>query len=116
CAPRRATVGTPEVAVIARVDLDHQAVLGSTLREIAAEKAAIIRGGVAFSAAQAPEAARVIADRAAAVGVPLLVEGRDLSVTVEQRGLDGQRIRCAGPGWALAGLQLRMPGAVQAAR
>src|SRR5262245_35322567 len=46
------TVGTPEVEVISRIDLDHQAVLGSTLREIAAEKAAIIRGGVAFSAAQ----------------------------------------------------------------
>jgi len=107
------TVGTPEVALIARIDLDHQAVLGSTLREIAAEKAAIIRGGVAFSAAQAPEAARVIADRAAAVGVPLLVEGRDLSVQVEHRGLDGQRIACAGPGWSLAGLELGMPGAFQ---
>jgi dihydrofolate synthase/folylpolyglutamate synthase len=107
------TVGTPEVAVIARVDLDHQAVLGSTLGEIAAEKAAIIRGGVAFSAAQAPEAARVIADRAAAVGVPLLVEGRDLSVVVEQRGPDGQRLTCAGPGWSLAGLELGMSGSFQ---
>src|SRR4029453_10693056 len=58
-------------------------------------------------------AAGVIADRAAAVGVPLLVEGRDLSVTVEQRGLDGQRIACAGPGWSLAGLELGMPGAFQ---
>ena len=107
------TVGTPAVAVIARVDLDHQAVLGSTLGEIAAEKAAIIRGGVAFSAAQAPEAARVIADRAAAVGVPLLVEGRDRSVVVEQRGPDGQRLTCAGPGWSLAGLELGMSGSFQ---
>ena len=48
------TVGMPEVAVITRIDLDHQAVLGATLAEIAAEKAAIIRGGVAVSAAQAP--------------------------------------------------------------
>jgi dihydrofolate synthase/folylpolyglutamate synthase len=107
------TVATPEVAVIARVDLDHQAVLGPTLREIAAEKAAIIRGGVAISAAQAPEAARVILDRAAAVGVPLLVEGRDLSVTVERRGPDGQRLTCAGPGWSMAGLELGMPASFQ---
>src|SRR5213593_2353020 len=64
------TVGTPEAVVIARIDLDHQAVLGATLAEIAAEKAAIIRGGMAISAAQAAEAARVIADRASAVGVP----------------------------------------------
>jgi len=107
------TVGTPEVAVIARVDLDHQTVLGATLAAIAAEKAAIIRGGVAISAAQAPEAGRVIAARAAAVGVPLLVEGRDLSVTVEHRGPDGQRLTCAGPGWSLAGLELGMAGSFQ---
>jgi len=107
------TVGTPEVAVIARLDLDHQAVLGATLAEIAAEKAAIIRGGVAISAAQAAEAARVIADRASAVGVPLLVEGRDLAVTVERRGPDGQRLTCAGPGWSLSGLELGMPGSFQ---
>src|SRR2546425_1812783 len=48
------TVGTPEGAGIARVDLDHQAVLGATLPEIAAEKAAIIRRGVAISPAPAP--------------------------------------------------------------
>jgi len=107
------TVGTPEVAVIARIDLDHQAVLGSTLEAIAAEKAAIIRGGVAVSAAQAPEAERVIVSRAAAVGVPLLLEGRDLSVTVERRGPDGQRLACAGPGWSLAGLELAMSGSFQ---
>ena len=107
------TVGTPDVAVIARVDLDHQAVLGATLEAIAAEKAAIIRGGVAVSAAQAREAERVIVARAAAVGVPLLLEGRDLSVSVERRGPDGQRLACAGPGWALAGLELAMPGSFQ---
>jgi dihydrofolate synthase / folylpolyglutamate synthase len=107
------TVGTPEVAVIARVDLDHQAVLGATLREIATEKAAIIRGGVAVSAAQAPEAERVIVERAAAVRVPLLVEGRELSVAVERRGPDGQRLTCAGPGWSLAGLELGMPASYQ---
>ncbi len=107
------TVGTPEVAVIARVDLDHQAVLGATLAEIAAEKAAIIRGGVAISAAQAPPAERVIVDRASAFGVRLLVEGRDLTVTVEQRGPGGQRLTCAGRGWSLAGLELGMPGSFQ---
>jgi dihydrofolate synthase / folylpolyglutamate synthase len=107
------TVGTPEVAVIARVDLDHQAVLGSTLAAIAVEKAAIIRGGVAVSAAQAPEAERVIVERAAAVGVPLLLEGRDLSVRVERRDPGGQRLSASGPGWSLAGLQLAMPASYQ---
>ena len=107
------TVGRPEVSVIARIDLDHQAVLGSTLEAIAGEKAAIIRSGVAVSAAQAREAERVIATRASAVGVPLLLEGRDLSVAVERRGLDGQRLTCAGPGFTLAGLELGMAASYQ---
>jgi len=60
------------VTVITRLDLDHQQVLGTTLAAIATEKAAIIRSGVAFAAAQAPEATDVLVRRAAAVGVPLL--------------------------------------------
>jgi dihydrofolate synthase/folylpolyglutamate synthase len=107
------TVGTPEVEVISRIDLDHQAILGSTLEAIAREKAAIIRSGVAVSAAQAPEAERVIVGRAAEVGVPLLLEGRDLSVSVERRGPDGQRVTCTGPGWSLRGIELAMPGSYQ---
>ena len=54
------TVGVPAVTVITRLDLDHQQVLGPTLAAIAAEKAAIIRSGVAFAAAQAPEATEVL--------------------------------------------------------
>jgi len=107
------TVGNPEVAVLAPIDLDHQAVLGNTIEAIATEKAAIIRSGIAISAAQTPAAARVIAARARAVGVPLLLEGRDLSVSVEGRGPDGQRLTCAGPGWSLTGLELAMPGSYQ---
>src|SRR2546425_3788437 len=96
------TVGVPAVTVVTRIDLDHQAVLGTTLREIAAEKAAIIRAGVAVAASQAPEATAVLVRRATEVGVPLLLSGRDLSVTVEHRGLDGQLIGCAAPGWSIA--------------
>lgn len=107
------TVGAPAVTVIARVDLDHQTWLGGTLAEIAAEKAAIIRSGVALTAAQAPEAAAVLARRAADAGVPLLVAGRDLQVAVERRGLDGQWIACAGPGWSLGGLRVGMLGTFQ---
>ena len=62
------TVGAPAVSVITRIDFDHQAVLGSTLAEIAHEKAAIIRSGVAITCAQAPEAAAVLAARAATHG------------------------------------------------
>src|SRR5213592_4007752 len=107
------TVGVPAVTVLTRIDLDHQAVLGTTLAAIAAEKAAIIRAGVAVVASQAPEAMAVLLRRATEVGVPLLVSGRDLSVTVEHRDLDGQRISCAGPGWSVAHLRLGMLGSFQ---
>jgi dihydrofolate synthase/folylpolyglutamate synthase len=106
-------VGTPALTALARIDLDHQEVLGDTLAAIAAEKAAIIRAGVAVSAAQAPEARDVLLARAAAAGVPLLLEGRDLHVRAVARDLDGQTLDCAGPGWRLEGLRLPMLGAFQ---
>lgn len=50
-----------EVAVLTRIDLDHQEWLGNTIPKIAAEKAAIIRhGGVAVVGLQKPEAMQVI--------------------------------------------------------
>jgi dihydrofolate synthase/folylpolyglutamate synthase len=107
------TVGRPAATVLSRIDLDHQEYLGDTLAAIAAEKAAIIRSGVALSAAQAPDAEDVIVRRAREAGVPLLLAGRDLDVTVEAHGLDGQRIACAGDGWALRDLELPLLGAFQ---
>lgn len=59
---------TPLVSVITPIGLDHQQWLGSTLTEIAGEKAGIIKRGVpVVSAPQDPEAAQVLraaADRA----------------------------------------------------
>jgi dihydrofolate synthase/folylpolyglutamate synthase len=107
------TVGAPAVTALARIDLDHQEVLGDSLAAIAAEKAAIIRGGVAVSAAQAPEAADVLLARAAAAGVSLLMEGRELSVRVRARDRGAQIIDCAGPGWRLEGLRLPLLGVFQ---
>src|SRR5256884_4277174 len=108
--PGGTAAGVPAVTVVTRIDLDHQAVLGATLRDIAAEKAAIIRAGVAIAASQAPEATAVLERRATTVGVPLLLAGRDLSVTVEHRDLKGQRITCAARGWSIAHLRLGMLG------
>jgi dihydrofolate synthase / folylpolyglutamate synthase len=107
------TVGVPAVSVIARIDLDHQEVLGPTLAAIAREKSAIIRSGVAVASAQAPEAAAVLIERAAATGVPLLLEGRDLSVQVRARDLSGQTLDLAGPGWRLQGVRIPLLGIFQ---
>jgi dihydrofolate synthase/folylpolyglutamate synthase len=108
------TVGAPAATVVARIDYDHQEHLGRTLAEIAAEKAAIIRSGFAVSAAQAPEALAVVRARARAAGVPLLVEGIDLDARILERGLGGQRVTLAGPGWTIADARLALLGRFQA--
>jgi dihydrofolate synthase/folylpolyglutamate synthase len=107
------TVGRPEAVVLTRVDYDHQALLGDTLARIAWDKAHVIRSGVAVSARQMDEAAGPILDRAAATGVPLLMEGRELSVTVRERSLDGQRLDLAGPDWRVEDARLGLLGVYQ---
>ncbi len=60
----------PRLAVITPIDFDHEAFLGSSIEAIAAEKAGILKPGVrAVFAAQRPEAARVLAEKAAALGI-----------------------------------------------
>lgn len=51
----------PRVSVVTDIDLDHQKFLGTTIREIAREKAGIIRpDGVVVTLPQSPEASDVI--------------------------------------------------------
>jgi dihydrofolate synthase/folylpolyglutamate synthase len=107
------TVGVPAVSVITRIDLDHQELLGPTLEAIAREKAAIIRAGVAVAAAQAPAASAVITARAAEIGVPLQMEGRELAVRVVARDLEGQTLDLAGPGWRVDGARIPLLGTFQ---
>jgi dihydrofolate synthase/folylpolyglutamate synthase len=65
-------VVTPAVSVITPIGLDHTKYLGDTIAAIAGEKAGIIKRGVkVISAPQDPDAADVIAKRAAELGSPL---------------------------------------------
>ncbi len=65
---------TPALSVITPVDFDHEAFLGKSLESIAGEKAGIIKQGIpVVSAGQRPEAAQVIAQKAAALNAPLEV-------------------------------------------
>jgi dihydrofolate synthase/folylpolyglutamate synthase len=106
-------VGPPGVSVITRIDYDHQEFLGRELAEIAGEKAAILRGGVALSAPQAPEALAVIEARCRAVAAPLRLAGRELHVETLSSDLRGHRLRLRGPGWAYDDLRLALPGLYQ---
>jgi dihydrofolate synthase/folylpolyglutamate synthase len=63
---------SPAASIITPIGLDHQDVLGSTLIDIAAHKAGILKPrSPAFVARQAPEALAVIEETAARVGSPL---------------------------------------------
>jgi dihydrofolate synthase / folylpolyglutamate synthase len=79
----------PLVSVITPIALDHTRWLGSTLAEVAGEKAGIIKAGVpVVSAKQAPEAAAVLIERAAASGSSLeFVHRRFEEAEIGLRGL-----------------------------
>ena len=67
-------IDAPEACVIARIELDHTALLGNTLAAIAGEKAGIIKEGSAVvSWPQEPEAMAVIEHAAAEHGCELRV-------------------------------------------
>lgn len=70
----------PDVCVITQIGYDHMAHLGRSLREIAREKAGIIKKGIPIvSALQEEEALNVISARAAENGSPLSLYGLDFS-------------------------------------
>jgi dihydrofolate synthase/folylpolyglutamate synthase len=75
---------TPDLCVITPISLDHTAVLGNTLAEVAHEKAGIIKPGVAVVAStQAPEALKVIRDTAHAQGAKLIEAPTNSAKTIE---------------------------------
>jgi dihydrofolate synthase / folylpolyglutamate synthase len=78
------------VAVITTVALDHGDRLGTTIAEITAEKAGIIKAGNDVVTGATGEALAVIRERAAAVGAErLLALGGEVRVTGRSLGLDG---------------------------
>ena len=72
---------TPEVSVITRVDFDHENFLGHSLREIATEKAGIIKRGVPLILAQQrPETREVILKRAVEMQAPVFESDKEFQV------------------------------------
>src|SRR5205814_1818971 len=68
----------PEVSIITSISYDHTRQLGSTLPEIAREKAGIIKAGVpVVSGVAEPERREAIEQAAREVGSSLLQRGRD---------------------------------------
>jgi len=79
-------VEKPLLTIITPISIDHISFLGETLAEIAGEKAGILKPGVpCIVGRQEKEALDVIEARAAEIGAPLHVAGRDFD-TYEQQG------------------------------
>jgi dihydrofolate synthase/folylpolyglutamate synthase len=98
----------PAASIIARLSYDHCKYLGSTLTEIAREKAGIMRKGAPCFAAAQPDAESIAALRGAAAetGALLKLEGEDWRVESRENGFRfGDNARTLDlPGPALAGM------------
>lgn len=109
------TVVEPLVSVITNISLDHTQLLGNTLAEIAAEKAAIIKHRtVVVSAPQPPEAERVIVEQAAKMESSLILVGQDWHYTLDERTLSGLHITIREREGAQHTLNVKLPGDFQA--
>jgi dihydrofolate synthase / folylpolyglutamate synthase len=85
-----------DVAVLCPIGLDHKE-LGSTVDQVAMEKAGIIKEGKrAVVREQRPEALAVVEARCREVGATLLLEGRDFDLEDRTRGVGGQAITVRG--------------------
>ncbi|CAI8003287.1 Dihydrofolate synthase/folylpolyglutamate synthase [Geodia barretti] len=90
-------VVTPEVSVVTPVSLDHMAILGDTIGEIAADKAGIIkRGAPVVVGPQFPEAMEAINRAAAEQSAAMIRIGDDITWEVEEASAEGQRLEIRG--------------------
>jgi dihydrofolate synthase/folylpolyglutamate synthase len=102
------------VQVITPIGLDHPE-LGSTVEQVAAEKAGILRpGGLAVVGTQQLAAARVLADRAAELGTTLAREGLEFGVARRRIAVGGQMLTLRGLGGEYDEIFLPLHGEHQA--
>jgi dihydrofolate synthase / folylpolyglutamate synthase len=86
-----------DVAVLCPIALDHPE-LGSTVEQVATEKAGIIKPGkTAVVREQVPEAMRVIRDRAEEYEATVLLEGREWEVSQRRAAVGGQQLAIRSP-------------------
>ncbi|MSQ06401.1 MAG: bifunctional folylpolyglutamate synthase/dihydrofolate synthase [Dehalococcoidia bacterium] len=97
----------PQVCVITSISLDHMAILGDTIAQIAGEKAGIIKPGAAVVVAlQRAEALEVILAVCRESGVRPVIVGKDVTWTPAGSDITGQDVEVKG---RLGDYQLRTP-------
>ena len=83
---------TPVVSVITRIDFDHENFLGHSLREIAREKAGILKHGVpVVSTPQLPEAREVLLGRAVELYCTVVETAK--AFCIEEESMEGGCVR-----------------------
>jgi dihydrofolate synthase/folylpolyglutamate synthase len=89
----------PSLSLVTSISLEHTEMLGSTLAEIAGEKAGILRGGrPALSWVEATEAADALRAAAATLGAELRAAEHEVAITgAAADGWDGQRVTLETP-------------------
>jgi dihydrofolate synthase / folylpolyglutamate synthase len=105
----------PAVCVITRIDFDHENFLGHSLKEIAGEKAGILKPGVPVVVAdQHAEAADVIHRRTKELGCPLMETSKAYRVDrlAMENGCVWAKITELASGWS-AELTPQLPGRFQ---
>jgi len=91
-------VVTPEVSVITAIGLDHQEFLGSSIKEIAFEKAGIIKENIpVVISKQVKEANLVLNEVALSRGSQTFREGIEFDVLERTVGVGGQQLNIATP-------------------
>ena len=80
----------PQVSVITNVAMDHMARLGNTIREIAAQKAGIIKEGVPVVTGATGQALKVILATASEKHAPIRVYGNDFTGVSLESNMDKQ--------------------------
>ena len=102
--------------IVLPVGLDHVPLLGTTLAEIATEKAGIIHeGATVVLAAQPPEAAEVLLRRCASVGATVAREGLEFGVVDRRTAVGGQLLTLQGLAGRYEDVFLPLHGPYQAA-
>jgi dihydrofolate synthase/folylpolyglutamate synthase len=100
-------VCTPQATVITNIGMEHQEYLGNTLREIAWEKAGIIKEGVPLvHGVQQPSARQVVEERARKLKAPIIRKGREINF---RRGRNNQFV-LNGRLWSLKKLSTNLNG------
>jgi dihydrofolate synthase/folylpolyglutamate synthase len=102
--------------VVLPIGLDHTALLGGTVAEIAAEKAGIVHeGATVVLAAQPPEAAEVLLRHCVEVGATVAREGLEFGVVDRRTAVGGQLVSLQGLAARYDDVFLPLHGAHQAA-